>query len=83
MRRRLTHTPRKTSGRGWTLDNVGLTFFHEKTVKKPIFPKPCSPLKNPDFKCKIGVFDQKKAYFSVERPNYRGNKYYLTLKTLF
>ena len=34
---RLTHTPRKTGGRGWTLDNVGGSFFHEKTAKKAIF----------------------------------------------
>ena len=25
IKNRLTHTPRKTSGRGWTLVNVGLT----------------------------------------------------------
>ena len=48
--RKLTHTPRKTGGRGWTLDNVGKS---EKTRKSHVF---CSPLKNRVFKGKIGGF---------------------------
>ena len=49
---RLTHTPRKTGGRGWTLDNVGKK--GEKTRKSHVS---CSPLKNRVFKGKIGGFD--------------------------
>ena len=34
----VTNTPRKTSGRGWTLDNVGIAVFVKKQVKKGHFP---------------------------------------------
>ena len=76
---RLTHTPRKTSGHSWTLDNVGDlgSLFN---IKKSCFP---TPLKIPIFKGKLGVFCWKMAIFSVKTPKLGYNIVLTTSKIHF